>query len=72
MSICSLAYNKAHLNAITVTNISNSFAYNMAVESTGIDMEKNYVTGTLCIEPRPSALNKTLPAFAAERGLQAY
>ena len=25
----------------------------------------------VCVEPRPSALNMTLPAFAAERGLQA-
>ena len=39
----------AYLSVITSTNISRSFTYKMATETTGIDMEQNYVTVTLCI-----------------------
>ena len=41
--------NKAYLSAITVTNIYQSFTYKMAQKLTGVDVEQNYVTITLCI-----------------------
>ena len=41
----------AHLSAITVANISQEFLLTRwRQKSTGIDMEQNYVTVTLCIE----------------------
>jgi len=44
MSIWSLAYQQSVLKRC------DSFIYKMAVESSGIDMEQNYVTVTLCIK----------------------
>jgi len=42
--------NKAYLSAITVTNISEFLPTRWWQKSTGIDMEQNYVTVTLCID----------------------
>jgi len=44
MSIWSLAYQQSVLKRY------DSFTYKMAVESSGIDMEQNYVTVILCIK----------------------
>ena len=42
---------KAYLSAITVTNIYQSFYLQYGgKKSTGIDMEQNYVTATVCID----------------------
>jgi len=50
MSICSLTTNQVYLSAITVTNISQEFIPTRWLrKSTGIDIEQNYVTVTLCI-----------------------
>jgi len=40
---------KAYLSDIRVTNISKCFTYKMAAKTTGIYMERNYVTVTVCI-----------------------
>jgi len=40
--------NKAYLSAIMVTNISEFLPTRWWQKSTGIDMEQNYVTVTLC------------------------
>ena len=40
--------NKAHLSAITVTNIYKIFTYKMVAKSSGLDAEENYVNVTLC------------------------
>jgi len=44
--------NKAYLIDINVANISQSFTHKMAPKTSGIDMELNYVTVTLCIKRR--------------------
>jgi len=45
--------NKAYLSAIAVTNISQSFyLQDGGKKSTGIDMEQNYVTVTVCIDKK--------------------
>ena len=41
---------KACLSAITVTNMSQSFTYNVAAKINYIDTEQNYVTVTVCID----------------------
>jgi len=40
---------KCILSDIKVTNISESFTHKMAVKPEGIDMDRNYVTVTVCI-----------------------
>jgi len=55
MSTWSLDYDhyklKLCLSDSRVTNISKSFTHKMAQKPAGIDMERNYVTVTLCIWP---------------------
>jgi len=41
--------NKVYLGDITATNIYKSFTHKMAAIAVGIDVERNYVTVTLCI-----------------------
>jgi len=57
---------KANLSDSRVTNISNSFTHKMARKSAGIDMERHYVTVTLCISAY--ACRRTLVVASSDQG----